>query len=224
MHRRGQRVNNRMMLGQMREAFAFHIAQSPDTVSIRRRPLVPDGFGGMVTDPFGATTVVTMVARLAHERFGVQDQQVQPVGLDTAMSLFIIWPWDLTVNENEIIEARGRLFKVGVPDALKKFGGIQGWQAPLIPAGDVASGLVTGVSLNGTDPEQLTISDTFQLIPTFEPESAADQAVTWVSGDEAVATVDSDGLVTAVSGGFALVTVTTHDGSFTASRLFQVAA
>lgn len=130
-------MDNRMALKQAREAYAFHIAQSPDTVTGARAAMVPGGFGGMVPDPFGTKVPFTVTVRLSHERHGVSQQQETPAGLDTALSLFLQWPWNVTFLENDIITARGRKFKVGPPDALKKFGGIQGWQAPLIPAGEI---------------------------------------------------------------------------------------
>ena len=74
---------------------------------------------------------------------------------------------------------------------------------------------VTGVSL---DKESITIpvGGTEQLTATVEPADATDQSVTWSIDNENVATVDTDGLVTATAEGAAAVTVTTTDGGFTA--------
>lgn len=47
------------------------------------------------------------------------------------------------------------------------------------------------------------------------PSYASDLTVTWNSSDESVATVDSSGLVTALSEGTATITVVTNDGGFT---------
>ncbi len=47
------------------------------------------------------------------------------------------------------------------------------------------------------------------------PAEATNKNITWSSSNEAVATVDSTGLVTAVAPGSATITVTTEDGSFT---------
>lgn len=216
-------MNNRMALQQAREAIAFHIAQSPETITGERFPLIDNGFGVFVPDPFGTPVQVSDVVRISHEKSGVRPQQESPAGLDTSLSLWVLAPHTVTLIEGETKTARGRMFKVGVVDALEKFGGVQAYQAPLIPAGDVPSVAVTGVTLNGDDPEQaLTVAGTFQLIATVSPESAVDKSVSWLSGDESVATVDADGLVTGVSPGFALILVTTNEGAFTANRLFQV--
>ena len=57
---------------------------------------------------------------------------------------------------------------------------------------------------------------TWQLNATVEPEDAENKSVTWESSDEAVATVDENGLVTGKSAGSATVTVRTVDGGYTA--------
>ena len=59
--------------------------------------------------------------------------------------------------------------------------------------------------------------ETATLVATVLPEDAEDKSVTWSSDNEAVATVNQNGVVTAVSGGTATITVTTTDGNLTAS-------
>lgn len=51
----------------------------------------------------------------------------------------------------------------------------------------------------------------------MSPDDATDKTVSWSSTNESVATVDSDGVVTAVGEGTATITVTTTDGGFSAS-------
>ncbi|RAV06471.1 family 43 glycosylhydrolase [Paenibacillus sp. YN15] len=79
--------------------------------------------------------------------------------------------------------------------------------------------LVTGVSLNQTNAHLYTNygSPTVQLTATVEPADAADKTVTWSSSNSAVATVDENGLVTVHTAGTAVITVTTADGSYTAT-------
>ena len=75
---------------------------------------------------------------------------------------------------------------------------------------------VTGVSLNkGTT--TIAEGETETLVATITPANALDQAVTWSSSDESVVTVSSAGIVTAVGEGTATITVTTHDGGYTAT-------
>lgn len=55
------------------------------------------------------------------------------------------------------------------------------------------------------------------LIAAVAPSDATNKAVNWSSSDTSVATVDSDGNVTAVSTGVATITATTVDGGHTAT-------
>ena len=57
----------------------------------------------------------------------------------------------------------------------------------------------TGITLNVTDEDELVLEpgQTFQLVATITPANA-NQAVTWTTSDATVATVDANGLVTAL--------------------------
>lgn len=80
-------------------------------------------------------------------------------------------------------------------------------QAATIPA--------TGVTLDKTT-STLTVGSNLQLTGTVAPGNATNKAVSWTSSNTAVATVDSNGKVTAVAAGAAAITVTTADGNKTA--------
>ena len=75
---------------------------------------------------------------------------------------------------------------------------------------------VTGVSLN-KNTTTIKVGGTETLTATVEPANATNEAVTWSSDNISVATVDANGLVTAVAEGSATITVTTEDGSKTAT-------
>ena len=75
---------------------------------------------------------------------------------------------------------------------------------------------VTGVTLNKTS-TTLTVGGSERLTATVTPNDATDKSVTWASSNTAVATVDANGTVTAVSAGTATITVTTADGAKTAA-------
>ena len=77
----------------------------------------------------------------------------------------------------------------------------------------------TGVSLSQTE-ATLAVGETLTLTATMIPEYAANfgaSNVTWSSSDEAVATVNESGVVTAKGPGEATITVTTADGGYTAT-------
>ncbi|WP_175412992.1 Ig-like domain-containing protein [Clostridium sp. AWRP] len=76
---------------------------------------------------------------------------------------------------------------------------------------------VTGITLDKTD-ETLSAGNSIKLVPTIQPDNAADKNVTWASSDTSIATVDRDGKVTGVSaGGPVVITATTEDGKETAT-------
>jgi hypothetical protein len=82
---------------------------------------------------------------------------------------------------------------------------------------------VTGVTLNKST-LSLSTGDSETLTATLAPGNATNKNVTWSSSDATIATVDANGLVTAVAAGTATITVTTTDGSKTATCAVTVTA
>ena len=82
---------------------------------------------------------------------------------------------------------------------------------------------VTGVAIEGGSEFSIDEGQQLQLVAVVSPEDASNKNVTWASDNEAVATVDGNGLVTGVSRGTAKITVTTEDGRFTAECVVTVA-
>ncbi|GHT14674.1 hypothetical protein AGMMS4956_12930 [Bacteroidia bacterium] len=82
---------------------------------------------------------------------------------------------------------------------------------------------VTGVTLNKTT-LALVVGADETLTATVAPTDATNKAVTWSTSNAAVATVSETGVVTAVAAGTATITVTTEDGSHTASCAVTVTA
>lgn len=75
---------------------------------------------------------------------------------------------------------------------------------------------VTGVMLDKTKVE-ITIGETMLLKATVTPNDAANQDVKWTSSNQNIATVDTNGKVTAINVGTAAIIVTTDDGGKTAN-------
>ena len=80
---------------------------------------------------------------------------------------------------------------------------------------------VTSISINEQS-VNLKQGETFQLIATVQPDNATNKKVIWSSSNEAVASVNQDGLVTANSAGEANITVTTEDGGFSTTAIVTV--
>ena len=74
---------------------------------------------------------------------------------------------------------------------------------------------VTGVTLDQAELSLYT-GESKTLNATVQPDSATNKNVTWSSDNEAVATVDNSGKVTAVTAGEANITVKTEDGNHSA--------
>ena len=84
----------------------------------------------------------------------------------------------------------------------------------------VAPSAVIPVKDISVNPPSVTLTPentTAQLSATITPSNATDKSVRWESNNTPVATVDGNGLVTAISTGTAIVTAHTNDGNFAAS-------
>ncbi|MCL2027783.1 MAG: Ig-like domain-containing protein, partial [Bacteroidales bacterium] len=82
---------------------------------------------------------------------------------------------------------------------------------------------VTDVTVDPTT-AILTAEETQQLTPTITPANATNKNVTYESNNTAVATVNANGLITAVAVGNATITVKTADGAKTATCAVTVTA
>ena len=82
---------------------------------------------------------------------------------------------------------------------------------------------VTGVKLDKTTLE-LAVGASQKLTASVEPSNATNKEVTWKSSDDKVATVGTDGTVTGVKAGTVTISVTTKDGSKTATCKVTVTA
>ena len=80
---------------------------------------------------------------------------------------------------------------------------------------------VTGVTLNRIE-LVLSVGTAEPLVATIEPANATNRNVTWESSDPAVAAVNANGVVTAISLGTVTITVTTADGAKTAECTVNV--
>ncbi len=74
---------------------------------------------------------------------------------------------------------------------------------------------VTGIELLSEEKLNLTVGDTSLVKCKVIPSNAANPAISWTSGDEKIATVNEEGLITCVGAGTTLITAKTADGGFT---------
>ena len=93
--------------------------------------------------------------------------------------------------------------------------GSNGASASLTASFTVNAIPVTSVTLSQTQASLYCnrTPNTITLTATVAPDNATNQAVTWTSSDSTVATVDQNGVVTAVAPGTAVITAAAADGS-----------
>lgn len=72
---------------------------------------------------------------------------------------------------------------------------------------------VTGLTIDITDLEMLK-GETVTILATVEPSNASEKTITWSSSNKKVATVNANGVVTAVNTGETVITAVTKDGSY----------
>ena len=87
----------------------------------------------------------------------------------------------------------------------------QDWQVTVTISTTV---LVTGITLNENQ-GSVAVDSTYSLIASLIPANATNQNVIWSSDNQAVARVDSEGIVLGITVGTAVILATTEDGGFT---------
>lgn len=80
---------------------------------------------------------------------------------------------------------------------------------------------VTNLTINNTE-MSLDVGEEFTFIADYEPFYATNPNLVWSSSNQAVATVDQNGKVTAHLGGIAIITVSTADGELSQGSLLTV--
>lgn len=122
--------------------------------------------------------------------------------------------WEKSGAKGIVVDER-----YGLADVSNFFNSIQTPDSVMVK-GSVA---VTGVTISDAT-ATITIGSTKTLTATVAPEDATNKSVRWTSSDDAIASVDDEGVVTAVAAGSATITVTTVDGNFTATCAVTVEA
>lgn len=131
---------------------------------------------------------------------------------------FQLFHADLNENEvgvNDIVIAKGTLLKYNATTYEMTEGCL------IVDVVKYVSS-VTGVTVVET--ASVKVGKTITLIAEVAPADATNKNVSWESDNTSVATVDENGVVTGVAEGTAHITVTTEDGSFTATATITVEA
>jgi uncharacterized protein YjdB len=153
--------------------------------------------------------------------FGKTTTLTATVAPDYATNKTVTWSSDntsiATVDSSGVVTANSTT--EGSANITATAGGVTSTAVVVnVKSGPVA---VTGVSVTPTS-ATVGVGKTQQLTAAVAPANADDTSVSWSSSNESVATVDSNGLVTGVAEGDATITVTTTDGSYTATCAISV--
>ena len=72
--------------------------------------------------------------------------------------------------------------------------------------------LVNSISLKPNTTQTIGVGDTFKIEPTLSPSNALNPAIEWLSSDQSIAKVSSDGTVTGMASGNVIITAKAKDG------------
>ncbi|SFZ92719.1 Uncharacterized conserved protein YjdB, contains Ig-like domain [Flaviramulus basaltis] len=86
---------------------------------------------------------------------------------------------------------------------------------------DIGSTPVTGLNLTPSDVD-IEVGATLQLLATVVPSNADDTSIIWSSSDNTIASVDDNGLITALNQGQTTITAETVEGNFIDTSSIQV--
>lgn len=127
-------------LREKRKAFDAKIKENPTTITLKRKAMTNDGFGGQVENPFGAETEAVLTVRIFRKRGVVSDLSGFDGGVTTTFERAIQSSHNAVFYEGETFSALGKTFVIGPVDPIVAFGGIVGYQADLKEAVTVPGG------------------------------------------------------------------------------------
>ncbi len=167
-----------------------------------------------------ASCKVTVVPTLA-ESITLDKTEISLEATETATLVATVLP-ELTTNKsvtwtssNEAVATvnnNGEVTAIAVGEAIITVTTVDGSNLSATCKVTVVPTLAETITLDKTE-ISLEATQTAELTATVLPELATNKSVTWKSSNEAVATVDANGVVTAIALGEAVITATTTDGS-----------
>ena len=172
----------------------------PQILQILTRPATPSSLGGMAPTTAGGAngSIVGTTSAMEYRAAGAG------TWADCSMLITAVGPagdYDVRIKAVAGTNFRGNALTVTVPQYIPQ----------------------AGVSLT---PASITlgVGGTRLIAATVTPENATDKSVLWSSSDARYATVDVNGLVTAIAVGQAVITAQTKEGGFTDTCAVTVTA
>lgn len=178
----------------------MNINETDFTITVAKKEITPQ-LSGTVEKPYDGTADIdeTLASGLT-----LTLQDVLPVDTDKVRAEVTYQFDDETIGDDKTIT--GTITGL-TGDAA---GNYQLTATEVTGKGSIQKVAVSGISLNAAQ-LTLNVNGTETLTASIEPENATNKDVTWASSDNTVATVDENGLVTALKEGNAKITVTAAD-------------
>ncbi|WP_211361188.1 Ig-like domain-containing protein, partial [Maribacter flavus] len=174
-------------------------------------------FGNSTTVPVNGITVTPSGAALT---VGESTSLTATVSPANATETSVAWstsnPGVATVNTNGTVTAIGA--GTATITATTNDGSFSDTATITVQTATVP---VTGVTVTPSGAD-LTVGDNASLTATVSPANATDTSVAWSTSNPGVATVSTDGTVTAIGAGTTTITATTNDSSFTDTATITV--
>lgn len=180
-------------------------------------PTVVPIVGPIVTE---APTVSQVKVAVPEESLVVGDTTtakatVVPAGVSTTIT------WTSSNDAVATVDTEGNIVAMGAGNAVITATAANGVSGTVTITVKAVS--VTGVKLNSKSVNNMAVGNTTTLVATVEPTNATDRRISWSSTNEEVATVTSEGVVTALKAGEADIVVETKDGGFKSTCHIKVA-
>jgi hypothetical protein len=148
---------DRSALRQLREGVKVHIAEQPTIIIPMRKPLVSDGFSGVIRSGTAEAQDACRV-RLQHESGSVQKDSIGPTGLDTNLTLYVLTDYTCPLEEEDEFEALGSTWRVGVVNQLRRNGGVYKSEAPLIRGTSVGVTIPENFSAEAVSDDEIVLT------------------------------------------------------------------
>lgn len=133
------------------------------------------------------------------------------VGPENTTTKAVAWTTDN--DDVAVVTPEGEVIAVGVGETVITATTTDGSLLTASCIVNVSPVLAESIALNCTSVSLTDEQPTFQLVATVTPDNATYKELEWSSSDDAIVTVDADGLITLVGSGDAVITVRTTDGS-----------
>ena len=121
--------------------------------------------------------------------------------------------WSMVPQTIASVSDEGKVTGLALGTAYLTATAADGFGAKALATVNVVPTLAIGVEIAEPATKEFKVGETIQLSATVSPDNASDKTVSWSSNNNEIASVNSTGLVTAVSEGEVVITATNSSGN-----------